>query len=124
MKQIKRICTECGEEFLGYPRKKYCPECDAIKKKNSSTTRKYKIKLQKELEGCKAMNLANAVQEAKKQGMSYGKYQAEEYAKTVKIDFPKKEIPYEHRKQQFNEIVAQMEEREKGWENQSTTGME
>lgn len=101
-------CAICGMTFEGSNNAKYCsPECKKTGYIQVTKENKKKQKLKKALKEKQAVALSNDVRNAKRQGLSYGKMKAQEFAKTVKVERPKKLDDYKHRKQQFDEIVEQ-----------------
>ncbi|MBR5636520.1 MAG: hypothetical protein IKW81_06285 [Pseudobutyrivibrio sp.] len=101
-------CDICGMTFEGSNNARYC--CQECKKKAQIQRQKeYKAKrkIQKDLKARQSTVLDNNAKNAKRQGLSYGKMKAQEFARTIKVERPKKLDDYKHRKQQFDEIVEQ-----------------
>ena len=128
-------CGICKKEFWARGRNnKYCSD-ECRKKASKISNTKGATHMAHVMDTYKTGFLALREKEAREHGLSYGHYQAQRQSEHVRVERkPKSRIEqmverqhsteYEFRKQQFNEIVAQVEEIGEKWENQSTIGTE
>lgn len=75
----KRICGHCGKVFVAEQKTRYmCKECDRVRSAKKRATKKSASRVEYEpiIEDTHLTGLAEKAAEARKLGMSYGKYSA------------------------------------------------
>lgn len=116
-------CKCCGKEFEKHGRALFCSEACREEKRRlrevqqaerqrekRAAEKEAKKKAEAERKAFRTTDhqtLENRIKTAKEECTTYGKLQAEQYKKLVKVEFPKKPVSREFRAQQFNEIVEQ-----------------